>query len=463
MNSIPPDSSRLEEDKAFTPKETEKRPLSGEEEEVEKLSSKILEKKTDTETQVVESEKEISSPTPEEKKVLEESGIVSKAVESVESEKISIHDKWASPIFKEIVDNEGGDFFARISAARIRIAEVKEMYRPILARTPPTTIQREAAELLKNGSLVSEKGGKGGVYFLLDTMGKPKFVIKPGDESNLALNNGKKFASPFLEDDGIRPVKGVKIYEATQNAELAYFAAELFGLQEITPKTEVMIIEHPAFHDLLDGTSEKMDPLVRKMEEALPASKEKVCAVQVFIEGCWDIGSLLCSQSKLEPEEIKRMMKEDREEYEKLELKHSPRDLDHDMYEKIVIFSFIIGEKDGNAGNLICSKAPVPEMKKRPLYKIDNAASFPEQNDDLRSGLSWAVHNYSLELSSNAKAFIKGIDPEKVNTLKREMELRGKNPESIQAFEKRIEYLQAYAPLAKTVEELDLYLTDHEW
>lgn len=379
-----------------------------------------------------------------------------------ESSPLSIHDKWASPQFKEIADSWSLDYVERVGEARTLIADIKSMYRKILSESSPSPLQLQVMDLLNTGTLVSVSGGKGGVYFLLDSKGLPKFVLKPGDESNLAINNNKMFASPFLDGEGISPVKGICIYEAVQNAELSSFAAELFGLQDITPHTEVMIIEHPIFHDLLDGTSEYNTPRFKKLDEKTPASKEKVCSVQPFIKGCVDIGSLLCAKSNLEPEEIKRLLKEKPEEYEILEKKHTPQDIDQGMYEKIAIFSFIIGEKDGNAGNLICTEV-IHEGIIRLIFKIDNSATFPETNEGLRTGLCWAVHNYSKELSLEARTFIQKIEEKQIEVLKNQMRLRGKSETSIKAMEERIKFLKEYEKLSTTIEDLDSYLMAHEW
>ena len=67
------------------------------------------------------------------------------------------------------------------------------------------------------------------------------------------------------------------------------------------------------------------------MERKTPTTKEKLCAVQPFVEGFWDIGNLLASQSQLNATEIKTLMDQDPEAYEKLEDKFTPRDIDLNM------------------------------------------------------------------------------------------------------------------------------------
>ena len=89
--------------------------------------------------------------------------------------------------------------------------------------------------------------------------------------------------------------QGLASTEAVQNAELSYKAAELFNLQTITPKTEVMIIEHPLFHNLFDDTQEKRSREGRMVEKIQPSTKQKVCLVQSYLDGYQDMGSYLVS------------------------------------------------------------------------------------------------------------------------------------------------------------------------
>lgn len=436
------------------------RPLKKEETAVNELGQTLVHQ-VDVETTAVTVTQQLRAPTIEEKNHLEASRIASTALVSVRQESTplpSVHDKWASPAFKSILEDAGGieNTMERILDAREKVAQVKEMYRSLQSEAPVTAMQTDVQALLTSATIKSVNGGKGGVYFLCDHLDKPKYVLKPGDEALLAINNGKKMASPFLDDDGIcAPVSGVRIYEAVQNAELAYQAAEIFNLQHITPKTEVMIIEHPAFHDILDGAQEKRDPHAQALEKAMPTTKEKTCIVQPFMEGYWDMGSHLAAQANVEPIEIGRLFKEDYDAYQKLEEAHTPRDIDQSQYERITILAFIIGEKDGNAGNLMCSKTPPLAGKQRSLYKIDNAASFPDHNDGIRTGINWIAHNYMLELSQDAKEIIRNISDEKVEQLSKFMRERGKSEESITALRQRVAYLKDSAPEASTVADLD--------
>lgn len=371
--------------------------------------------------------------------------------------------KWANATeFQVMMKEKNKSLQQCLVSARQKVKNIKQMYQSLKGEIP-TKMEAEVRNLLQTGSIKSVAGGKGGVYFLSDQEGNPKFVIKPGDEALLAINNGKHLASPFLdEDDVCSPVGGVHIYEAVQNAELAYETAKLFNLQEITPETEVMIIEDSIFHDILDETLEKNTPQMQEVELSAPMTKEKVCVVQRFADGYWDIGNLLSAKSKLPPETLKKLMEEAPEEYKQLVNELTPNDIDQLQYEKIAILSFLVGECDGNAGNLMCSKKDVEEGQYRSIMKIDNAASFPEHNQNLTTGLDWAVFNYAETLTGETKKFIQNLSSEKVDSIAALMKKRGKTEASINAFRKRVEYLQINNLSSETVSDLDFLIMMEE-
>ncbi len=424
----------------------EKIQLTKEDEEASKVALQVLGGSNPRPSERVEVETTLRPPSDQERVHFAPQDIASQAVSEVTSQEISIHDKWANPAFAK-----GRSLVDDIKRARGKIEEIKTIYRQVDAETPPTAMRENVHRLLKTGTMRHVDGGKGGVYFLCDEEGKPKYVIKPNDEALLAIHNPKTLASPFLdEDDACAPVQGVLIYEAAQNAELAYRAAGLFGLQEITPHTEIMILEHPFFHDILDGVQERSE-----LEAAGAPVYEKVCTVQSFIEESVDIGSLLVEKMELTPEQIKEMLENEPEKYEELQLKHTPQDISQVQYEKVALLSLLIGEKDGNAGNLICSTA-VKEGEPRAIQKIDNAASFPEDNEKLRSGLIWAIHNYRKSLSPETIKTIRNLDPASIQILKDLMIARGKSEASRAALDVRIAQLkEAVSEPSLTIEGLD--------
>lgn len=212
-----------------------------------------------------------------------------------------------------------------------------------------------------------------------------------------------------------------------------------------------MILEDDRFHDNLHHLLGEKTP------------KEKVVLVQRYVEGCWDIGTLLCDKTKMQEEEIKNLMKNEEgiKKLESLKEEYMPKDFDQDLYEKLAIFLIVIGEKDGNAGNFIANKEEPKKGEKRTIVKIDNSACFAENNEDIATGLEWFTHNYEQQLSEKTKDLIKNLaTKESVEQIKKMMESRGKSAESIKAFEKRIENLEFNSLMCDTPADFDLVFTD---
>ena len=350
------------------------RQLNEEEKGVDQLAKQTLVNNEEIETKAVIAPTEMRSPKAEEIERFEPPQISFQAVESVEFEKeketykppLSIHDKWASKVKDVLLKEKEQAPMDRIVSARKKIASVKKMYSSILSASPETPLQNEVNFLLTTGKLERIKGGMGGVYLLSDADNNPRYVIKPGDEALLALNNGKKFASPYLDEDGkCSSAPGIGIYEAVENAELSYKAAELFNLQTITPKTEVMIIEHPLFHNLFDDTQEKESREGRMVEKIQPSTKQKVCLVQSYLDGYQDMGSYLVSAATLPAEELQRLFNEDFAAYQKLEEEHILRiSIIHNM--KPLRFLPLLQEKKmGMRGIYFVKKHPLQLNKNK--------------------------------------------------------------------------------------------------
>ncbi len=397
-----------------------------------------------TETKAIDPPKELRSSTGEEKAALDKTGeVAATAVESVKHEAKaatlpSIHQKWL-PSIRGHLETEGiEDVATRILGAREKIGKDKEMLRGLKGPSP-TPMEQDVREKLKDGRLKRVDGGCGGVYFLCNEKGRPEYVLKPGDEVNNGLNNGKKFASPYLEGDVEIPENdaGIHVYETPQNAVLAYQTATILGIEGATPQTEVMILEHQDFHDILDDIAEKEDPWIKGVEVAMPTTKEKVCTVQKFVEGCADIGRITLEKSEMTPEQLGNLTDEE-------QAKFIPADIDHSHYEAIAILSYVTGEVDGNSGSFMCPEKNPPEGKQRPLFKIDNAASFPDHNREITTGIEWSPHNFVKPISAEAKALIRNIDDDKIQQIKDQMKAYGKSDESIAALERRIKLLKEF-------------------
>lgn len=414
-----------------------------------------------TETRSVEVPQKVGSPDHADKEKFEPAGIVGKALASVKGEKeriipISIHDKWALPSFEDILLDRDLEVMDRVLEARKKVEEIKALYRELYPESFSTPMRAEVQALLKNGSMEKVKGGNSGVYLLRDAEGKPKFIIKPCDEGYLAINNGKKKASPFFNEDNVcAPCRGIGIYEtAVQNAEISYEAAKLLKLEHVTPEVEVMILEHPLFHDIFDNTEEQNSRSAQKVESEMPTTREKVCSVQPYLEGYFDIGTYLATVASLSPKEYTNLEATNQEEYKRIRKELSPQDIDQHLYEDLALFIFITGEKDGNSGNIFSARTATEQG--RQVYKIDNGATFPESNKGMLTGLGWIAHNYKAELSAHFKEKVQKLDESQIKELKTFMRTRGKSEDSIQALDARIKYLQKLCPECDTMKELDI-------
>ncbi len=453
----------------------EKRPLGKTEAAVDILGKNTLVSEVKPgENKATDSYQDLLPPTDLERAALQSSAnIIPDAIviakEDVQQMKTSsIHDKFDSNL-PAMTTN---DALNCVVSSRKFILEQKEEYRKLLG-TLPTPMALDIFEILEQGGKLEKcSGGLGGVYFLSNSAGKKEYVIKPFDEVNGALNNGKNHASPFIkgadytfenqEEIGVKSESfseaptgekdindetaidgeeeeeenvsayaddpGIHIYETAKNAQLAFTTAKLLEIPEATPETEIMIIEHQDFHDILDGIK---DAGVDDIESKIPTSKEKVCTVQKYIPGCEDLGSILIKKAG------------SREKYEALseadKLAMTPT-FDPSQFEAVAILALVIGETDGNSGNLMSatmsSGAPG-------IFKIDNAASFPDHNQALTTGIIWAEHNYKEKISDKAVKIILNI---KENEIVGHMRSLNKSEKSIQAFEERVELLKEMAP-----------------
>lgn len=361
---------------------------------------------------------------------------------------------------------EGGPEVIQEYVKQVReyIQEVKEEYREthiVAERSVPANreFQRNVSSMMKTGSLKPVDGGKGGVYFLLDSAGTPKFVVKPFDEDMLTLNNPKHYATPYIADDGQAEAKpGVPLYSAVRNEMMTGIIAKELGLERCVPKSQVMILSSQNFHDITDGID--ADPHEIADKYGAP-DREKLCIVQEFIPDSSDTGELLVSNFPGSQEEIEEMSEEERHE---LELTALPNGIDQEMYEEAIILALVCGETDGNAGNFLLSKIADPDSGQFSIIKIDNAATFTETNTSVASGYNWLLKCAEQPLSPHAKEIIKNIDADRISSL---MSDKGLPDEAIDAMKQRVEVMNDFAFLeenrsiglwASEVEDMLFYL-----
>lgn len=286
------------------------------------------------------------------------------------------------------------------------------------SHAPDPKFQKSVLSLIQNGELKAIDGGKSGVYFLKDKEGKPRFVVKPYDEDMLTLNNPKGLATPYKDADGIcRPKAGIPLFSAAKNEHLTGVVANEIGVAGSTAKSQMMILKSESFHDITDGIDGDKDELHELYENYGSPDKEKLCIVQEFIPDCKDIGEILLDKSNLSQLELMGM---DSTERNKLERSYLPTDIDQDMYEDAVILALVSGECDGNAGGFLIADKIDSNTGKRPVYKIDNAATFTEDNSSLITGSVWLLNCSDKPMSDRARSLVKGLNSDTIANLMKE-------------------------------------------
>jgi hypothetical protein len=440
------------------------RKLNKQEEVVDEKSKETFPPQSDIETKAVDAPRERRSSSPEEKEKYEHPEIASEATSSVKGEQqeskkpLSVHDKWVSPNFKETLEKKGMNLYDQIEKGRAREESIKQMYRRIQAGQPETAMQAEVRKLLKTQKLEPQTDGEGDVYFLRDEKGEVKYVIKTADGAALTINNDKNRASPFFLGDGVYKNKGVDPYESSViNPEIALKVAKWLGLEEVTPYLEVMILAGD-FPDILDGTEEKKSSEAEELEKRMPTTRERVCSVQVFRKGCQDILSYLAGQVSLTPAKIVEMISENEEAFRELEATRPPSNFNQDHFEKIALLVILLGETDGNPDNYICEESPAGET--RLVFKIDNGGTFPEDNKNIITGLTWMGRNYQMEFSPSMQEKIKGIKNTDFDEIAAFMRERGKSEASIKALYERIFYLRDWITQTAVIGLIDKSFED---
>ncbi len=336
------------------------------------------------------------------------------------TQKTALKEKWFEVYKEAITKCPSADLYEIIKERREEIKGVKEWYlrQQQMARLgddphhfkPPEDMEKEVHELLQGGDLEAVADGRSGVYFLRSSDRKIKYVIKPMDEDFLALNNGKHSASPY-PPDAIQVQPGVPLYQSVQNGELAYLIANNLKIERATPRTAVLCLHSAQFCDVTDGVEE--DGLKLQEIGGVP-DREKICLVQEFVPDCINSDSFVLTHQ---------------------EDGHS---INQEQYEECAILSWVLGEKDGNAGNFLIANSPEPLSGKHAVIKIDNGACLADSNEEITTCLEWNDH-YSQKISEKGREIILNID---VLLIAKLMKSRGKSSLAIDAMKKRVEALQ---------------------
>lgn len=337
----------------------------------------------------------------------------------------------------------------QIYSAKKRLEFFKKEYEDFKTYSPNRTLTDSVENILADGGhLKPVEGGKGGVYFLFNREGQPKFVVKPFDEDMLTINNPKKLAMPFCHEDGIGcPKAGIPVYTGAENEALAGKIAEHLGISRCTVKSEMMVLTSETFHDFTDtalrGSEAEKNELFRLYGEP---DKEKLCIVQEFIPGHKEVGLMLLEGATMDQSQFMGLEDEKRKELERSIL---PESIDQEMFEEAGILALICGEADGNAGNYLIAKNPDPKTGLLSVVKIDNAASFTDDNQFISTGTSWLLKCNEKPLSEKARNFIRNIDSASIAKI---MLSRGFRKSAIEAMKDRV----------MTMKMIEYYLPDKE-
>ncbi len=272
--------------------------------------------------------------------------------------------------------------------------------------------------------------GISGSYFLLDSEGVKKYVIKPFDEDAGCIHS-LGYSSPF----SMSPFrKNMPLYFSSMREVLAYRISQLIGVDGIVPKTEFGIIESEKFHDL----SESIFPEERKRFEEICGSpdKEKLSSVQEFVENSKSLFEAIheFEMAKLSDDEIAlRICQTD--------------------FEEANLLLWTTYDTDGHMGNFLVYPKRVDEVGNEilGLKKIDNGLAFPEKNRQFHNTLAF-LPNAKNELSMEAKEKVRLIDPD---MLQKEFE-RVRMESAIPAMRERIAYLKGLVQKERiTIKEIN--------
>lgn len=354
-----------------------------------------------------------------------------------------INSKWNPALTKErefgtrldvaLLKTEGATkeekLYRLINDRRHEIKADKEYWRE--RHTSPERVVR----LNKEGKLVPFEGGMGGAYKLRKDDDTPiYYIIKPSDEDLNSLNNRKLVASPLgSKDKTERNRLHIPKYRSVQTEVLSYEVAKLLGLDDITPKTEMVILKNKVFHDVLDGvkqTAGKLKDAVYSL--AGKPDKEKLCSVQDFIPDAIDFNKLEEKRNTYNwrPDQFDKYMEEN---------------ILQSDYEKCLLFACITGETDGNTGNYLFVKTKDNEGNdKLGIRKIDNGLCFPDKNSTEFSTCLEVMPHLSKPLSAEGRALIANINEEQIMQMINKY-FPNSNGQAAMAFRERVVLLKEMA------------------
>ncbi len=221
---------------------------------------------------------------------------------------------------------------------------------------------------LSTGHLETLQEGSGAAYILYNKDRIPLFIIKPIDEEILCLNNHKSFACPFL-NDRFRAREHIPLYRSAQTDLLCYQVAQILGIEKITPRLSMQIMQSQHFYDLTLSCQDPSHPLHNKIGTA---DYTKLCSVQEYIDDAIPMSSQI---------------------YQWLSRGYTPKQIQDGFdpidFEEANLFIWVTYDTDAHPGNFLVYKSEGTEASKGKLQikKIDNSLSFPEYHSQFMNFL----------------------------------------------------------------------------
>jgi hypothetical protein len=290
---------------------------------------------------------------------------------------------------------------------------------------------------LKEGKLIPNISGSSSSYFLVDSQGMERFVVKPVDGDIYCLNNRKGFGSPFNDTEHIFR-ESIPLYRSAQTDAFCWEVASLAGLTVSTPRTVIGIVEDSGFYDFsLDLKEEVKD---RVLQDSGMPDIEKLCFVQEFIPD---------SQNLLE-----RLHEFYTEELSDEEIASR---FDQDDFEQVCLLLWLSFDNDAHGGNFLTyvKRTDAFGNKIYGLKKIDNNLSFPEKNTQYIDILAW-LPNALLPISAKLKQTIANLPVDQILQRMDDYELFNCK----EAFKERVEIIKTLAQREGiTTAEIDLRMS----
>lgn len=334
---------------------------------------------------------------------------------------------------------EEGTLLPMIKQRRDEIEAQKEHWRPFidaLQKGDDQSFYADIKTVLTEGKILANNAGCGSAYFLINSQGQPRYVIKPVDEDIFCLNNRKEFGSVF-NDTEHRVRDDIPLYRSAQTDAICSEIAILSGLEGATPKAIMGIFQDQKFYDFTVWIPEVDRESFISMT-GIP-DKEKLCSIQEFIPNSQDLVELLHAfyAEGLSDEEIRTRF-------------------DQEDFEQVCMFLWLTYDNDGHGGNFRTYVKRTDENGKKiyGIKKIDNGLSLPEKNTNYINILTW-VPNAAAPISDSLKQKIANLPIEKILERMDTYELST----SKDAFIERIEILKRLSSREGiTIAEIDLRL-----